>query len=304
MKTLNTTSKFKNMPNYSIKDLENLTGIQAHTIRIWEQRYTLLNPERTFTNIRKYTDKDLRKLLSVVLLNNNGLKISKIAKLSDNEITEAVLKLSEGDDSNLGSQIESLKLIMVDMNEAKFEKLFSHLVLQLGFEETIMKIFVPFFKRLIFLWQTNSVTVAQINFIMSLYRQKLYVAIDGLPPPERTDSKKFIMFLPKTEQLDNGLLFCNYMAKRRGFRTLFLGASFPSEELPDILSKNRDSFLFSVATLSQIDLTAYFTKVLAACDGENRLIITGNQADTVKINDDRLIVFQGYNDFKDFLDKL
>ncbi len=292
------------MPTYSIKDLENLTGIQAHTIRIWEQRYNLLSPERTPTNIRIYSDKDLRKLLSVALLNNNGLKISKIANLSDVEIAEAVLQLSEGEDSNLESQIESLKLIMVDMNEAKFEKLFSHLVLQMGFEETIMKIFIPFFKRLTFLWQTNSVTVAQINFITSLYKQKLYVAIDGLSPSERKDSRKFILFLPRTERLDNGLLFCNYMAKKRGFQTLYLGASFPAEELSDILQKNPNSYLLSIATLSQIDLSAYYTKVLAACTDGQKLLLTGSQINTVKITDDRLSIFQDYTEMRDMLDSL
>jgi len=292
------------MSTYSIKDLENLTGIQAHTIRIWEQRYNLLSPERTPTNIRKYSEKDLRKLLSIALLNNNGLKISKIAKLSDMNIAETVLQLSEGEDSNIESQIESLKMIMVDMNEAKFEKLFSHMVLQMGFEETILKIFVPFFKRLTFLWQTESVTVAQINFITSLYKQKVYVAIDGLSPPEKMNSKKFIMFLPKTEQLDNGLLLYNYLAKKRGFQTLYLGASLPSEGLSDILGKNPDSYLLSVATLAKIDLTAYYTKILAACTENQKLLLTGSQINTVKINNSRLILFQDYIEFKDFLDRL
>ncbi|MDR1155512.1 MAG: MerR family transcriptional regulator [Bacteroidales bacterium] len=292
------------MPTYSIKDLENLTGIQAHTIRIWEQRYHLLIPERTPTNIRVYSDTDLRKLLSVALLNNNGLKISKIANLSDTEIAESVLQLSEGDDSNLENQVESLKLIMVDLNEAKFEKLFSHLVLQMGFEETIMKIFIPFFKRLTFLWQTNSVTIAQINFITSLYKQKLYVAIDGLAPSEKVNSKKFILFLPKTERLDNGLLFCNYMAKKRGFQTLYLGVSFPSEELVDILEKTPESYLFSVASLAKTDLTTYYTRVLSMCNTKHKLLLAGSQTNTVKINDSRLTVFQDYNEFRDFLDQL
>ena len=292
------------MPTYSIKDLENLTGIQSHTIRIWEQRYHLLNPERTSNNIRIYSDKNMRKLLSITLLNRNGLKISKIAQMSDAEIYEMVLQLSESNDSSLESHIENLKLIMIDMNEAKFEKLFSHMVLQMGLEETIMKIFIPFFKRLICLWQTNSVTVAQINFMTSLYRQKLYVAIDGLPPSERSSGRTLIMFLPKTEQLDIGLLFCNYIAKKKGFQTIYLGASFPAEELSDIIEKNQDSYLFSVATLSQIDLTEYFTRVLAICNENQKLLLAGNQTVTVKINDPRLIVFHEYSDFKDFLDQL
>jgi len=291
------------MPTYSIKDLENLTGIQAHTIRIWEQRYKLLNPERTPTNIRVYSDKDLRKLLSVALLNNNGLKISKISNLTDADIAEKVLQLSEGDDSKLESQIESLKLIMVDMNEGKFEKLFGHLVLQMGFEETIMKVFVPFFKRLNFLWQTNSVTIAQINFITSLYKQKLYVAIDGLAPSDRVNSKKFLMFLPKTETLDDGLLFCNYMAKKRGFQTLYLGASFPVEEFADILEKNSESHLFSVATLAKVDLTEYYSEILSMCGENQKLLLAGNQTGTVKVTDQRMTVFSDYTEFQAFLDQ-
>jgi len=291
------------MPTYSIKDLENLSGIQAHTIRIWEQRYNILNPERTPTNIRVYTDQELRKLLSVSLLNSNGIKISKIAKMNDSDITEAVLRLSEGKDSRIESQVESLKLIMVDLNEPKFEKLFSHLVLQMGFEETIMKVFVPFFKRLNYLWQTNSVTVAQLNFITALYRQKMYVAIDGLLPAESTN-KKLILFLPKTEQLDNGLLFCNYMAKRRGFQTLYLGDSFPVKELTEILGKNPECNLLSIATLAKIDLTEYYSDVLSACNQNQKLLLAGNQIGTVKITDPRLTVFHDFTEIQNFLDQL
>ena len=290
------------MPTYSIKDLENLTGIQAHTIRIWEQRYNLLSPERTPTNIRVYSDKDLRKLLSVALLNNNGLKISKIAKLTDSAIADLVLQMSEGEDTNLENQIESLKLIMIEMNETKFEKLFSHLVLQLGFEETILNIFVPFFKRLTYLWQTDSVTVAQINFITALYKQKLYVAIDGLTPSDIPNKQKFIFFLPKSEWMDNNLIFSNYMAKKRGHQTLYLGASFPIDELIDILQRNPNSYLVSVATLAQIDLTGYYNKILAACNNGQKLWVTGNQSSTIKITDDRLTIFDELTNFRSFLE--
>ena len=292
------------MPTYSIKDLNNLTGIKAHTIRVWEQRYGLLSPERTSTNFRVYSDRDLRKLLSVTLLNRNCLKISKIANLSDNEIAEAVLQLSEVADSRLESHIGNLKLIMVDMDEVRFEKWFNHVVLHMGFEETVMKVFIPFFKRLIFLWQTNSITVAQINFITSLYKQKLYVTIDGLALSEKENTKRIILFLPKTERLEHGLLFCNYMAKKRGFQTLYLGDSFPEEELRVIIRKNPDSYLVSTASLAQIDLTEYYTKVLDSCSDNGKLLLTGSQIGTIKITDSRLTVFQDYTGFRDYLEQL
>ena len=292
------------MPTYSIKDLYNLTGILPHTIRVWEQRYGLLTPERTPSNFRVYSDKELRKLLSVALLNRNGLKISKIVQLSDAEIAETVLQLSEVADSRLESHIGNLKLIMVEMDESKFEKWFNHIVLHLGFEEAVLKVFIPFFKRLIYLWQTNSVTVAQVNFITSLYKQKLYVAIDGLALSETKNPAKLILFLPQTENLEHGLLFCNYMAKKRGFQTLYLGASFPVDELSVICEKNPDSYLISTANLAQIDLTAYYTKVLASCSDNGKLLLTGSQIGSVKMNDPRLTVFQDYVGVKDFLEQL
>jgi DNA-binding transcriptional MerR regulator len=291
------------MPIYSIRDLENLTGVQAHTIRIWEQRYNILSPERTPTNIRRYSDKELRKLLSVVLLNNNGLKISKIANLSDTEIAEAVLRLSEGQDSSVESQIEALKLVMIDMNETKFEKLFSHLVLQLGFEDAVLKIFIPFFKRLTCLWQTESVTMAQLNFISTLYKQKLFVAIDGLTFPDSPNKKKFIIFLPKTEWLDSGL-FCDYMARKRGHPTLYLGSLFSADEIVDILQKNPGCCLFSVAALSQSNLTEYYGKIVDACTDGQQLLVIGNQPNTVRIEDGRLTFLDNYYDFKELLNKL
>jgi len=292
------------MPTYSIKDLENLTGINSHTIRMWEQRYILLNPVRTPTNNRVYSDEDLRKLLFVSLLNNNGMKISKIANLTEAEMTEAVLQLSESDDQNIESYKENFKLIMMEMNDAKFEKLFNHLALHIGFEETMLKVFIPMFKKLSFLHQTNSVSTAQLNFITLLYKQKMYVAIDGLIPSEKPESKTFILFLPKMEFLDNELLFCNYMAKKRGFKTLFLGTSIPTEELAGIIKKNPNCYLFSVATLAQTDLTDYYNNVLLLCNEEQKLLLAGSQAGTVKISDPRLIVFQEYTEFQFYLNQL
>jgi hypothetical protein len=130
----------------------------------------------------------------------------------------------------------------------------------------------------------------------------MYVAIDGLAPPVK--STKFIMFLPKKEIQENGLLFGNYLAKKQGFPTLYLGASFPAEELADVLEKNPESFLFSVASLAQTDLTKYYTRILDVCNENQKLLLAGNQTNTVKINDPRVTVFQDYSEFKDFLEQL
>jgi DNA-binding transcriptional MerR regulator len=291
------------MHYYSIKDLEHLTGVQAHTIRIWEQRYKLLTPMRTPTNIRVYTDRDLRKLLSVALLNHDGLKISKIVSLTDKEIFESVLQVTESRDSSLENHIGALKLIMVEMNESKFEKLFSHLVLQLGFEETISKVFVPFFSRLTYLWQTESVTSAQIYFISSLYKQKLFVALDGLDPAN-TAKKTFVFFLPQTEWFDNGLLFSNYVARKRGYQTVYLGSPLTTAALAEVIQTYPNSYFMSTLSLAKIDVTAYYAKALAVCTNGQQLLVTGNQANLIKLSDNRLRYFDNLIEYKNFVDKL
>jgi DNA-binding transcriptional MerR regulator len=291
------------MSKYSIKDLENLTGIQAHTIRIWEQRYNLLAPRRTPTNIRQYEEQDLRKLLSVALLNNNGLKISKAAKLTDAEIKETVLRLTESTNSSVETYIDALKLIMIEMNENKFEKFFSHLVLQFGFEETIALVFVPFFKRLTYLWQAESVTAAHIYFVSSLYKQKLYVALDGLEPSDTT-KPTFIFFLPKTEWSDNALLFSNYVARKRGFNTMYLGSSLTVEDMITLVKQYSSSFFVSSATLAKIDVTTYYQKILAKCSKERQLLVSGAQSSLIKISDNRLVFLQDQIEFREFVDSL
>ena len=292
------------MPTYSIKDLENLTGVQTHTIRIWEQRYNLLSPDRTATNNRVYSSEDLRKLMFAALLNNNGMKISKIAELSEDEINDAVLRLTASSDANTESHIEKIKLIMVEMNEAHFEKMFSHLVLHYGFEEIVIRIIIPLFKRLFYFRHTNSISISQMNFMNAMYKQKIYVAIDGLPPPKNPNHKTFILFLPEREHFDLGLLFCNFMARKRGFNTLYIGGNIPIRELQDIIEKNPHSYLLSVASMTATDLNEYYSYLLSLCNAKQKLFLTGNQIGTVTITDPRLTIFHDYTEYKNFLDKL
>jgi len=163
---------------YSIKDLEHLTGIKAHTIRIWEQRYDILSPKRTDTNIRYYDSTDLKHMLNIALLNNNGYKISKIAKMSQEEVFEAVLQTIDKN-NNYSDQINALTVAMIDLNEAQFEKIMSTNILQIGFEDTMLNIIYPFLTKIGFLWQIDSINPAQEHFMTNLIRQKLIVAIDG-----------------------------------------------------------------------------------------------------------------------------
>ena len=152
------------MSTYSIKDLEQISGIKAHTIRIWEKRYNIVSPLRTNTNIRFYTDGDLKRLLNVSILNRNGFKISNIVRLSKEEILRSVMETSISY-MNFESQIENLVIAMIDMDEIKFEKTLSNSILKLGFEETVSNIIFPFLEKTGILWQIGTINPAQEHFI-------------------------------------------------------------------------------------------------------------------------------------------
>ncbi len=218
---------------YAIKDLERLSGIKAHTVRIWEQRYGILKPERTDTNIRYYTSEDLKRILNISLLNNNGFKISKIAKLPDEEIVKQAQSILNNY-SKESDQIDNLVMCMMEMNEAKFEKIVSNCIIHFGFESTIEKIVFPFMRQIGNMWQVGMINPAQEHFISHLVRQKIIVGIDGLFPEPLANPKTFLLFLPANELHELGLLYCNFLVKSKGHKCLYLGQSVPFNDLVSV----------------------------------------------------------------------
>lgn len=222
------------MGRYSIKDLEKLSRVKAHTIRMWEKRHELLTPSRTGTNIRYYTDDDLRKLLNVSLLNDRGFKISKIAGMSDEEINVEVLALEESAEG-AADHVESLILAMTEMDEQRFEKVMSNCILKLGFEETMLQVIQPFLQRVGVLWLIDAVKPGQEHFISNLIRQKVLAAIDGLVPVDNPKSRTVLFFLPEGELHEMGLLFAYYLSKKVGHRSIYLGQSVPFEDVEAVV---------------------------------------------------------------------
>ena len=165
------------MGQYSIKELEQLSGIKAHTIRIWEKRHKIIEPSRTATNIRYYSDLDLKKIINVSLLNTYGIKISKIADMSLDDVNKKVLEISELQNDK-GVHIDQMVIAMIDMEEELFEKILNNLILRFGFEKTITEIIYPFLEKIGILWQTQNITPAHEHFISNLIRQKIIVAIE------------------------------------------------------------------------------------------------------------------------------
>jgi DNA-binding transcriptional MerR regulator len=222
------------MANYSIKDLEKLSGIKAHTIRIWEKRYQLIKPERTCTNIRLYSDYDLKKILNISILNRRGLKISHIANLSEDELRDKIVLLSQNsllkDD-----QVENLVVSMIDLDEARFDKILSASILKVGFEETFYRLVYPLLEKIGILWQSGTINPAHEHFLTNLVRQKLIVAIDGIIQPLIPSRKVFVLFLPEGELHEIGLLYYCYLIKKKGHKVLYLGSSVPLRDVADII---------------------------------------------------------------------
>jgi MerR family transcriptional regulator, light-induced transcriptional regulator len=264
-----------NVSTYSIKDLEQLSGIKAHTLRIWEQRYSLLSPKRTDTNIRYYDDDDLKLILNVALLNDNGYKISKIAKMDIAEIREEVVKLTERTLTH-DDQIHALTISMIEMEEERFDKVLSTNILKIGFEQTMLNIVYPFMSKIGVLWQTGAINPAQEHFISNLVRQKLIVAIDG--QVYQGGGKKFLLFLPEGELHEISLLFAAYLIKLKGHKVIYLGQSTPRADLELVYKMHKPDYLMTVITTApSADQVQEYIDNLASMYQESEIILSGYQ---------------------------
>ncbi len=269
------------MASYSIKELENLSGIKAHTIRIWEKRYNIMNPSRTDTNIRYYSDEDLKQLLNIAILNHQGIKISEIAKLSESEMREKVMSMST-ESGNAERNIEQLVIAMVDMDEVKFDRILSRYIMHEGFENAVIKVIFPFFERIGILWQTGTINPAHEHFVSNLFRQKLMVAIDNIMVTDNQKAKKFILFLPDGEYHELGLLFYNYLIRKSGQIVYYLGSSVPFNDLVETSKMVNPDYLFTTITalLTKEDTVKYL-KNLSKTFPFQKIFVTGQQMDQI-----------------------
>ena len=217
--------------SFSIKDLENLSGIKAHTIRIWEKRYNLLEPERTNTNIRTYNLRSLQKLMNISFLNSNGYKISKIAALDEFQIASKVKEISYQGHTE-SHAFNAFKLAMLNFDQALFYNTYNRLLEEKSFREIFYELFIPIIQDIGLLWQTLTITPSHEHFLSTHIRQKVLIHIERLQSANpKPDTKTFVLFLPLNEIHDIGLLFINYELLSRGYHTIFLGESVPVENL-------------------------------------------------------------------------
>lgn len=228
--------------SFTIKELESLSGIKAHTIRIWEQRYTFLRPSRTNTNIRRYNNEELKTLLTVALLNKYGYKISRIDEMQPGERTDAVLHLQQPD-AYEEYMINEMIGCMIDLKSIDFEQLLTSCIQKNGIEKTVTGIIFSFLERVGILWQTNRLRPIQEHIVSNIIRQKVIHAIEGLALPT-SESPLFILFLPEGEHHELGLLYVYYLLRKKGLAAIYLGANVPVKDIHYLIDIKNPAFLY------------------------------------------------------------
>lgn len=262
------------MNSFTIKDLETISGIKAHTIRIWEQRYSLIKPSRTGTNIRRYTSDELRHILNISLLNKNGFKISHISKMSEAEILEKILSLSNLDaqrDRMVNDLIAKLSAMQLD----ELEKQIDSYILSRGIEKTITQLIFPFLEKIGILWLTNNINPAQEHLITNIIRSKLINGIESVHP-NRKMNKSFLLFLPETEYHELGLLFVYYLLKSRGAKVYYLGANVPLKDVAFVIKNLTPDVIYIhlSSTSAKFNFEKYI-QMLKIHTGKTGVVISG-----------------------------
>jgi len=246
--------------NFSIKDLENLSGIKAHTIRIWEKRYNLLQPSRTDTNIRYYSLENLQKLLNITFLYNNGYKISKISKIGEDNINIVVRDLVS-ENSVRDHAVNAFKMAMLNFDQTLFFNTYNNLLKEKSFRKIFYDVFIPLLNEIGLLWQTDTITPSHEHFISALIKQKILVNTEKLQVavPKRKD-KTFVLYLPDNEIHELGLMYLNYEILLHGYQAIFLGQSIPTQNLEDLLPLYDNIIFVSYFTIRPVknDLSDYF----------------------------------------------
>ena len=248
------------MAEYKIKDLENLTGIKSPTIRIWEKRYRILSPDRTDTKIRTYSDSELTHLLTVSMLNRNGIKISKIAKLSQEDMNKLLWDIKVNKEPEYS--MDKLLLSLVSLDEELFKDTLANLLETEGLEKTFTDHLIPFLDRIGIMWLIGSVNPAQEHFMSNLIRQKIISEIDKQQIPASTE-KSVLMYLPEHEWHEMSLLFYHFLLRSKGIPTFYLGQSLPYESLVECIEKLKPNYILS-SWLTAVDeklVVSYFKKL-------------------------------------------
>lgn len=293
-----------NVKKYSISDIEGLIGIKAHTIRAWEARYNLVPPKRTPTNIRFYDETDLKLLLNIVTLNEKGYKISRIAKMSKEQIADLVTQF-HADWKNDTVQVLRLSDAAIRYDEIAFAEVLSGCIEEMGLTKTMDLVLFPFMKKVGMLWQTGAIDPSHEHFASNLIRDRIIVEIDKVDKPVKKKPLRFLLFLPEAEMHETGLLFARYLLKACGMDTLYLGQEIPYSDIKKVILSYKPDYAFIVLTSLNLgkDVNKIISKVMAHLDIP--LLVAGSLISEFDILvQDRLTPLKNVCDITDFLEEL
>lgn len=262
------------MNAFTIKDIENLSGVKAHTIRIWEQRYNLLKPQRTDTNIRYYSNEELKTILNIALLNKFGYKISNINKMSIEEMHQK-LHTFPHEQAQQERLINQLISFMIDVEVDSFEELTDRQIREKGIEKTLIELIFPFLEKTGILWITNNINPAQERLVTNIIRQKVIVGIET--SESRIKSNKVaLLFLPEGEFHELGLLYVYYLLKNKGVKVLYVGADVPLNDLESIVKLKKPDYVYSHLTAVSNNFNfEKFLNIVRAKTGDTPVMISG-----------------------------
>lgn len=273
---------------YSIKEVEQLSGIKAHTLRIWEQRYALFQPKRTKTNIRYYTDNDLRLILNIALLNKYGHRIGNIAKLSKIEICHLVTELYQRPKKNKSTQlnietaITLLTQAMLNLDEKAFEQVMRQYISYIGFKKLMLQIIYPFLERIGIMWTTGHINPAQEHFMSNLIRQKIIAAIDQLSTKHDNYATSFLLYLPEGELHEISLLFLHFLLRQSYFKVIYLGANVPLKNVVAVHHILQPTYIYTILTSPpKHQKTTAYIDALSTQISNTSILISGQQVKKV-----------------------
>lgn len=286
---------------YSISDLEKLSGVKAHTIRAWEKRYGVIKPKRTKTNIRYYEDDDLKELLNIALLNKNGIKISKIARMNEQEKASRIAEVSSVT-YQYDTRLDALTISTIELDEFKFNHIIDTNVQQHGFERTMLELIYPFLDKLSVLWFTGSINAVQERFVSNLIRAKLVAATDRLP--RTTGATKYLLYLPPGEEQELSLLFMHYLLRAREQSAVYLGPGVEINDLRDAAVLLRPEFVFTILSETFVGRSVRsYLEELCAVFPSATLLATGYQVSAQGIEASEAIrPLKGLDDTLAFVD--
>jgi DNA-binding transcriptional MerR regulator len=279
------------MNSFTIKDLENLTGIKAHTLRIWEQRYNFLKPERTYTNIRYYSSEELKVILNIALLNKYGFKVSHIDKMTDAERNERLLALVNSD-AQLERMVNDLVKSMVDIEMEVFENVLDTYIRQSGIERTITQVIFPFLEKVGILWLTNHINPAQEHLVSNIIRQKIIAGIESaknIPSIKKT----LLLFLPEGEHHELGLLFMHYLLKAHGVKVIYLGANIPLKDVEYVVKIHKPDYLYThLTTVAKSFSFEKFILSITKTFPKTSLVVSGQLTNTYEKKVKNPVIFK------------